>query len=103
MDDGIVQTFEIEQQLGNNVVRTVSMGSTDGLRRGMQAVSDGAPITVPVGPATLGRLFNVVGDPIDKPVRSRPTSSIRSIAPRHRLTSRQRRPKSSKRVSRSST
>ncbi len=65
LDDGSVQTFEIEQQLGNNVVRGVSMGSTDGLRRGMQAVSDGQSIMVPVGPATLGRLFNVTGDPID--------------------------------------
>lgn len=65
MDDGIVQTFEVAQQLGNNVVRAVSMGSTDGLRRGMQGISDGQPISVPVGPATLGRLFNVVGDPID--------------------------------------
>lgn len=65
MDDGAVQTFEIAQQLGNNVVRSVSMGSTDGLCRGMRAVSHGQPITVPVGPATLGRLFNVTGDAID--------------------------------------
>jgi F-type H+/Na+-transporting ATPase subunit beta len=65
MDDGSILTFEIQQQLGNNVVRTVAMGSTDGLRRGMTGLSDGQPITVPVGPATLGRLFNVVGDPID--------------------------------------
>jgi F-type H+/Na+-transporting ATPase subunit beta len=65
MDDGNLQTFEVAQLLGGSVVRAVSMGSTDGLRRGMQGVSDGEPITVPVGPATLGRLFNVVGDPID--------------------------------------
>jgi F-type H+/Na+-transporting ATPase subunit beta len=65
MDDGTVQVFEVEQQLGNNVVRTVSMGSTDGIRRGMPAQSTGQPITVPVGPATLGRLFNVTGLPID--------------------------------------
>jgi len=65
MDDGSTLTFEVEQQLGDNVVRSVSMGSTDGLRRGMRAVSDGAPITVPVGPATLGRLFNVTGETID--------------------------------------
>jgi F-type H+-transporting ATPase subunit beta len=57
--------LEVEQQLGNGVVRAVAMGSTDGLRRGMTAVSDGTPIQVPVGPATLGRLFNVTGDPID--------------------------------------
>jgi F-type H+-transporting ATPase subunit beta len=60
-----VQTFEVAQQLGDNIVRSVSMGSTDGIRRGMQGLSDGEPISVPVGPATLGRLFNVVGDPID--------------------------------------
>ncbi|MCL4858887.1 MAG: F0F1 ATP synthase subunit beta [Caldilineaceae bacterium] len=65
MDDGSVLTFEVQQQLGDNVVRGVAMGSTDGLRRGMTGVSDGEPISVPVGPSTLGRLFNVVGDPID--------------------------------------
>ena len=65
LDDGSVLTFEVEQQLGNNVVRTVSMGSTDGLRRGIAGVSDGQPIMVPVGKATLGRLFNVIGAPID--------------------------------------
>ena len=83
MDDGTVQTFEVEQQVGNNVVRTVSMGSTDGIRRGMQGVSDGAPISVPVGPATLGRLFNVVGDPIDNagPVVTDIKYPIHRIAP----------------------
>lgn len=65
MEDGSVQTFEVAQQLGSSVVRAVSMGSTDGLRRGMQGTSDGEPIRVPVGPATLGRLFNVVGETID--------------------------------------
>ncbi len=65
MDDGSTLVFEVEQQLGDNVVRSVSMGSTDGVRRGMRAVSEGSPITVPVGPATLGRLFNVTGDVID--------------------------------------
>ncbi|MFO7631646.1 MAG: F0F1 ATP synthase subunit beta, partial [Caldilinea sp.] len=65
MDDGSTLVLEVEQQLGNNVVRSVAMGSTDGLRRGMAGVSDGSPIRVPVGPATLGRLFNVTGDPID--------------------------------------
>ena len=83
MDDGFVQTFEVEQQVGNNVVRTVSMGSTDGLRRGMPGVSDGVPISVPVGPATLGRLFNVVGDPIDNagPVASDVKYPIHRTAP----------------------
>lgn len=65
MDDGSTLVLEVEQQIGNGVVRTVAMGSTDGLRRGMRALSNGTPIQVPVGPATLGRLFNVTGDPID--------------------------------------
>ncbi len=65
MDDGSTLVLEVEQQLGNNVVRSVAMGSTDGLRRGMTSVSNGTPIQVPVGPATLGRLFNVTGQPID--------------------------------------
>ncbi|MCB0131856.1 MAG: F0F1 ATP synthase subunit beta, partial [Caldilineaceae bacterium] len=65
LGEGRLETFEVEQQLGNGVVRAVCMGSTDGLRRGMAATSEGSPISVPVGPSTLGRLFNVVGDPID--------------------------------------
>jgi len=83
MDDDSILTFEVAQQLGNSVVRTVSMGSTDGLRRGMQGVSEGEPIRVPVGPATLGRLFNVVGDPIDGkgPVNSEVTYPIHRPSP----------------------
>ncbi len=65
LGNGRIETFEVEQQLGDGVVRGVCMGSTDGLRRGMTAFSEGSPITVPVGPETLGRLFNVTGDPID--------------------------------------
>jgi F-type H+-transporting ATPase subunit beta len=82
-EDGAVMTFEVEQQIGNNTVRTVSMGSTDGLRRGMIGTSDGRPITVPVGPATLGRLFNVVGDPIDNkgPVGAETMYPIHRAAP----------------------
>ena len=56
---------EAAQHLGNNMVRCSAMASTDGLQRGMQAVDLGGPITVPVGPETLGRLFNVLGQPID--------------------------------------
>lgn len=59
-------TMEAMQHLGNNTVRCVSLFSTDGLQRGMIAVDTGGPITVPVGRGTLGRLFNVVGDPIDE-------------------------------------
>lgn len=58
-------TVEVAQHLGDNLVRAVAMSSTDGLVRGMDAVDTGKPITVPVGPATLGRVFNVLGDPID--------------------------------------
>jgi len=56
---------EAAQHLGNNMVRCIAMDSTDGLQRGMQAVDLGGPISVPVGPSTLGRLFNVLGQPID--------------------------------------
>ncbi len=64
--------LEVQKHLGNNWVRTIAMDSTDGLRRGVHAVATGAPITVPVGPATLGRVFNVLGRPIDErgPVES---------------------------------
>ncbi|MGQ9611929.1 MAG: F0F1 ATP synthase subunit beta, partial [Chloroflexus sp.] len=56
---------EVQQQLGNGVVKAVAMGSTDGLRRGLEIIDTGRPIAVPVGPAMLGRVFNVLGDPID--------------------------------------
>ncbi|HZP97646.1 MAG TPA: F0F1 ATP synthase subunit beta [Candidatus Limnocylindria bacterium] len=64
-DDGSVVIAEVQQHLGNNWVRAVAMQSTDGLRRGMKATNTGGPITAPVGKATLGRIFNVVGEPID--------------------------------------
>jgi len=64
-EDGSEVIAEVQQHLGNNWVRAVSMAATDGLRRGMEAVATGGPITVPVGEATLGRLFNVIGEPID--------------------------------------
>src|SRR5688500_17606886 len=64
-DDGSLVIAEVQQHLGNSWVRAVAMSSTDGLRRGMEAIDTGASITVPVGPETLGRLFNVVGEPID--------------------------------------
>ena len=60
---------EVEQHLGENRVRTVAMKPTDGMQRGMEAVDTGAPITVPVGPATLGRVLNVLGEPVDFPDR----------------------------------
>ena len=67
-DDGKVKihlTCEVMQHIGYNVVRAVAMSSTDGLVRGMEAVDTGAPISVPVGPGTLGRIFNVLGETVD--------------------------------------
>ena len=58
-------TLEVEQLLGNNIVRCVGMGPTDGMQRGQDAWDTGGPITVPVGPETLGRIFNVLGQPVD--------------------------------------
>ena len=77
-------TFEVEQQLGDGVVRTIAMGSSDGLRRGMKVKSTGAPISVPVGPATLGRVMDVLGRPIDErgPVNSDERRSIHADAPK---------------------
>ena len=60
-----VLVVEVSQHLGDDTVRCIAMGSTDGLVRGMEAEATGAPITVPVGDNTLGRMFNVLGDPID--------------------------------------
>ena len=59
-------TLEVQQQLGDGVVRTIAMGSTDGLRRGVEAVNTGAPISVPVGQGTLGRIMDVLGNPVDE-------------------------------------
>jgi F-type H+/Na+-transporting ATPase subunit beta len=64
--DGTDITLEVQQQLGDGIVRTIAMGSTDGLRRGLTANSTGAPITVPVGTKTLGRIMDVLGKPVDE-------------------------------------
>ena len=64
--DGSNLTVEVAQHLGDDTVRCIAMGPTDGLVRGMDAVGTGAPISVPVGEATLGRIFNVLGEPIDE-------------------------------------
>src|SRR5476651_2741576 len=58
---------EVEQHLGENRVRAVAMKATDGMQRGMQVVDTRAPISMPVGPATLGRVMNVLGEPVDFP------------------------------------
>ncbi len=59
-------TLEVQQQLGEGIVRTIALGSTDGLQRGLKVNNTGAPITVPVGEKTLGRIMNVLGEPIDE-------------------------------------
>ena len=63
--DGTVLVAEVAQHLGDDIVRCIAMGPTDGLVRGMEVISTGGPISVPVGEATLGRIFNVLGEPID--------------------------------------
>jgi F-type H+-transporting ATPase subunit beta len=66
LDDGSETIVEVQQLLGDNKVRAVSMRSTDGLKRGVEAVDLGTPISVPVGTPTLGRIFNVIGEPVDE-------------------------------------
>jgi len=80
---GIDLTCEVAQHLGDDTVRTIALSSTDGLVRGMQAIDTGAPITVPIGRATLGRLFNLLGEPIDEkgPVNADRFAPIHKPAP----------------------
>jgi F-type H+-transporting ATPase subunit beta len=66
LQDGSSTIVEVQQLLGDNKVRAVSMRSTDGLKRGVEAIDLGTPITVPVGTPTLGRIFNVIGEPVDE-------------------------------------
>ncbi len=82
-DDAESVTCEVQQLLGNNKVRAVSMTSTDGLKRGAEVVDTGAPISVPVGTGTLGRIFNVLGEPVDElgPCTSDSTLPIHRLAP----------------------
>jgi len=78
-------TLEVSLHLGNNIVRTIAMDSTDGVVRGMEVIDTGAPISVPVGPVTLGRIFNVLGEEIDglAPVpKGTKTSPIHRPAPK---------------------
>ena len=81
--DGKELVVEVSQHLGDDIVRCIAMGSTDGLVRGMDAIATGAPISVPVGENTLGRMFNVLGNPIDEidPPTGVETWSIHRKAP----------------------
>ncbi|HEX6958153.1 MAG TPA: F0F1 ATP synthase subunit beta [Ferrovibrio sp.] len=77
--------LEVAQHLGENTVRTIAMDSTDGLVRGMEVTDTGAPISVPVGPETLGRIINVIGQPIDErgPVNAKQAAPIHAPAPEY--------------------
>ena len=77
-------TLEVQQQLGDGIVRTIAMGSSDGLKRGMAVTNTGAPISVPVGQATLGRIMDVLGNPVDEmgPVGTEDRRAIHQIAPK---------------------
>jgi F-type H+-transporting ATPase subunit beta len=82
--DAIDVVSEVEQHLGENRVRTVAMKPTDGLRRGMRVIDTGGPISMPVGPATLGRVMNVLGEPVDfpdRPILAKERWSIHRHAP----------------------
>jgi F-type H+-transporting ATPase subunit beta len=81
--DGTELTLEVQQQLGDGIVRTIALGSSDGMRRGMMVTNTKAPIMVPVGPKTLGRIMDVLGRPIDEvgPIGAEKTMSIHRTAP----------------------
>jgi len=81
--EGSGLTLEVQQQLGDGIVRTIALGTSDGLRRGMMIQNTGHPIMVPIGTATLGRIMDVLGDPIDEcgPVSRERTASIHRKAP----------------------
>ena len=81
--DGSALTLEVQQQLGDGIVRTIALGSSDGLRRGTEVHNTGHPIKVPVGRATLGRIMDVLGNPIDErgPVSHEHMASIHRKAP----------------------
>ncbi len=81
--EGSALTLEVQQQLGDGIVRTIALGSSEGLRRGMIIQNTGNPIMVPVGTATLGRIMDVLGNPIDErgPVSAESTASIHRSAP----------------------
>ncbi|HIT94358.1 MAG TPA: F0F1 ATP synthase subunit beta [Candidatus Faecivivens stercoripullorum] len=79
-NEGKTLVAEVSQHIGGDIVRCIAMSSTDGLRRGVEAVDTGSPITVPVGPETLGRIFNLLGEPVD----NKPAPDIKKRLPIHR-------------------
>jgi F-type H+-transporting ATPase subunit beta len=81
---GVETTLEVQQQIGDGVVRTIALGSTDGLQRGLKVNNTGAPISIPVGENTLGRIMNVLGEPIDEcgPIETEEKWSIHREAPK---------------------
>ena len=80
---GLETVLEVQQQLGDGIVRTIAMGSTDGLKRGLSVNNTGAPINVPVGEKTLGRIMNVLGEPVDNAgdIKAEKTMPIHRAAP----------------------
>ena len=82
-EDGSILTLEVEQEISQDTVRCIALGPTDGLQRGLEVSDTGAPISVPVGEETLGRIFNVVGEVIDegKPIKVTKTAPIHRSAP----------------------
>ena len=82
-NDGKLLVLEVAQHLGENSVRTIAMDSTEGLQRGQEVTDTGDPIMVPVGPEMLGRIINVIGDPIDErgPIKAKRTAPIHAPAP----------------------
>jgi F-type H+-transporting ATPase subunit beta len=80
---GKLLVLEVAQHLGESMVRTIAMDSTEGVQRGLEATDTGEPILVPVGPETLGRIINVIGDPIDErgPVKTKKRAPIHAVAP----------------------
>src|SRR5262250_1611696 len=82
-NEGKRLVLEVAQHLGENTVRAIAMDSTDGMVRGQKVTDTGSPIMVPVGPETLGRILNVIGEPIDErgPVKTKRTAPIHAPAP----------------------
>ena len=83
LDQEVSITCEVQQLLGNHCVRAISMSATEGLTRGMEVIDTGNPLTIPVGESTLGRIFNVLGKPVDNlgPVETNTGFPIHREAP----------------------